>query len=84
MIVDFKPQAVMVPTAAPDDVQLWPNFQNPEPAPLPRPPTHSRPPPLVPVTGVDDRRFGTYGGLASSRSKAVDASIAPIQSLASW
>lgn len=96
MIVDFKPQTVagLPPTEAAETspgVQLWPDVQKPEPEPMPRPPNHHNfAPPHVPALTTikpiigDDRRFGTYGGLASSRSKAVDASNSHIQSLASW
>ena len=101
MIVDFKPQAVMVPnspsvtvsttreaapsaaTATQQDVQLWPQMHSNAPVALPTAlKQHSRAPSHTPI--VPERSFGTYGGLAGSRSKAVDATIAAIPNLASW
>ncbi|CAB9503138.1 expressed unknown protein [Seminavis robusta] len=65
-----------------EEVQLWPSVPQQQPQQQPIGPS-------VMIPGVsaltEDRKFGAYGGLASSRSKALNESITPaIQSLASW
>ena len=94
MIVDFGPQDFPAPevvdTTAADDAQLWHDLQQQEFEPKPTPLlTSKRTPSQAPIENlkktVDGRRFGAVGGLASTRSKAIEATIEPIvTNLASW
>lgn len=66
----------VLPPMPPTEVQLWPNPQVPDPTDK----TAVANPDVV----VGDRRFGAYGGLAASRSKALNTAAPEIQSMASW